>query len=130
MWEIVTKSQKVIGDVFLPKYQSLIENTHAKLAAKNITDYYITVSFHDGGWIIEEINAANATTNIPELLAHLKSLIYDYIEFKFKYHGYWYGDTKPSQLVNKIKEVFEPEISEYITITIEPCSKYLYAGKT
>ena len=79
MWEIVTKSQKTIADIFVPTYQLLIENTHTKLAAKNITNYYITVYFHGGGWIIEEINAANATTNIPELIAHLKSLIYDYI---------------------------------------------------
>jgi len=125
MWEIVLKSQKVITDVFIPKYESLINNTHTKLAAKNITEYYITVSFNAGGWIIEEINANNATTNIPELLAHLKSLIYGYIEVKFKYYGYWYSDVKPTKLVEKIKEVFEPEISEYMTITIEPCSKYM-----
>ena len=55
MWEIVTKFQKVIGDVFLPKYQSLIENTYTKLAAKNITNYYITVLFNSGVWIIEEL---------------------------------------------------------------------------
>lgn len=127
MFNIIETANELMCDIYIPKYKALIEKTQNNLIQKGINKYYITVNFNEGGFIIEEIDSTDSTniTQLHSFLEYLGSCIHDYITFKIKYHNYCSEPIKQKQIKNTLIELFEPEILEYITLVIEPCSKYV-----